>query len=372
MKKIISLILPLILFFVLFFVSCQNAKQETVGKRKLEIITAFSKANQDIGIIALIEKEGKVNNYTAGYANLDKKTKINKDDLFEIGSASKIFTAIAIMQLVEKGDLSLDTTLNEIYPSGNITQLANYNGKNYWHKVTVKMLLNHTTGFIDYLETFGDEEKTFRALNFSTRNFSLEEIINMAIQAGDANFIPQEGFAYSNTNYIILGDIISKKSQMDWRDYIQKHIFKKLALTNTFFGSRMSAEQKSRMITGYANRQLAQMPYSMAQSAGEIISNTEDLRKFLLGWANGNLYQKTNTFKGQISLSANQTEEDSDDFIYTLGVMRISNKVVGHEGQTFGFQTIIGINEKTKDIYILGLNDSLITGIDDLYMKLIN
>ena len=128
----------------LLLVSCQDAKKsepkeapkkpvvnQEINDPTLAMITNFSKENGDMAMIALIEKNGKTNDYTAGYTSIDKTTKVTKNDLFEIGSVSKIFTAVAIMQLIEKGDLSLDTRLDTIYPTGDIKSLANYEGNNY-------------------------------------------------------------------------------------------------------------------------------------------------------------------------------------------------------------------------------------------------
>ena len=65
------------------------------------------------------------------------------------------------------------------------------------------------------------------------------------------HFVPGDRFKYSNTNYIILGDIVSQLSEMPWKTYIRKNILEKAGMENTFFGSEISPEDHRRLMTGY-------------------------------------------------------------------------------------------------------------------------
>ena len=222
---------------ILFFTNIYAQVEMTKVKESTD---AFSKQYADVGTIILVEKQVELINYATGFSNKEKGKKAKTKNLFEIGSASKMFTAIAVLQLVEKGKLSLNTPINKFFPDGKIKNLANFKGKNYWDKVTVEMLLNHTSGFIDYLNVYGDDEKALKIFSVKGKVYVSEELIDLAIAHGDANFIPGEKFKYCNTGYIILGDIISKLSGMNWRDYIQKNIFDKVGMKNTYFGSRLT------------------------------------------------------------------------------------------------------------------------------------
>ncbi|MDA9056603.1 beta-lactamase family protein [Flavobacteriaceae bacterium] len=351
MKKILFIILSL------SSIIGNAQKLDAQLKSEKEIIDEFSKANNNAGVLVLIGRDDNIFTYTSGYSNLEKKTPVNENDLFEIGSASKIFTAIAILQLIEEGQLSLKTKLNTIYPKENITSLANYKGTNYWEQATVEMLLNHTSGFIDYLNIYESDEEALKVFGNSNKDYAFDEIIKLAIDHGDANFVPGKMFKYSNTNYIILGDIISKISKMPWRTYIEKNIFEKAGLKMTFFGSRMSPENKKMLISGYYGTQVTTMPYTLAGSAGEIVSNIYDLRKLLIYWAKGKFYKSPETFKKQISTGLHNMFPQTDTYKYALGAMIIS-ETAGHGGQTFGFQSYLAINPKTKDVYVIGINNA--------------
>jgi len=154
--------------------------------------------------------------FAAGWANRETKSPIQSNALFEIGSMTKMFTAVAIQQLIEQGKLTLNTPINTFYPSGNITGLANFKGKNHWDKITLGMLLKHTSGIIDYLNVYHDDAKALKILGGQGKTYTFDQLIQLALNHGDANFKPDEKFQYCNTGYILLGDIITKVSGMDW------------------------------------------------------------------------------------------------------------------------------------------------------------
>lgn len=337
-----------------------------VSQEPQAIIDAFSKENNDAGVVVLIQKNNSVSAYVSGFSDLDKKEAVQKNDLFEIGSASKVFTAIAILQLIEDGTLSLDTTLDVFYPEGSIKKLANFEGKNYWDKVTVQMLLNHTSGFIDYLNVYESDEKALEIFNNSKIVYSFSDIIKFATDHGEANYMPGKEFAYTNTGYIILGDLITKVSKTPWRTYIENNIFKKAGLKNTYFSSSISEENKKRLLEGHYKNQITHLPPTLAGSAGEIISNLSDLHKFLIAWDQGTFYKNPETFQKQISVGEQQMSPGSDMLNYSLGVMKTSG-LVGHGGQTFGFQSYISINPVTKDVYIIGINNANVSSFNLLF-----
>ncbi|MGY0408918.1 MAG: serine hydrolase domain-containing protein [Polaribacter sp.] len=357
-----------IIIFIIGFtliVGCKKSSKELLAKRTpaQTLVDSFSKNNHDAGVLLLTQINNKSSIYSAGYASVDTKEKVTKNSLFEIGSASKMFTAIAIMQLIEDGKLSLKTTLNTLYPSGDIQKLAKYNGKNYWDKVTVEMLLNHTSGFIDYLNVYDSDEEALKIFNNSKKQYTFNDIVNLAINYGDANFIPDSKFSYSNTNYIILGNIISKISKTPWRTYIENHIFKKTGLKNTVFGSKMSPKQKERLVTGYYKKQITNMPFTLAGSAGAIVSNAYDLQKFLTYWVEGKFYKNPEMLKDQISTGVHNMYPDTDLLKYALGVMELDG-TLGHAGQTFGFQSYLAINLTTKNTHIILINNADASSFD--------
>ncbi len=362
--KFSKIFLPIL---ILVFAS-SNAQIDT--KILTKTIDDFSVQNNNCGISVLISEEEHNIFHAVGLANKEKNKKIKTKDLFEIGSASKMFTAIAILQLIEQGKFSLNTTLDTFYPESDIKKLANFKDENYWNQVTIEMLLNHTSGFVDYLNVYGDDEKALKIFSVKGKEYSFKEITDLAINHGDANFKPGKQFKYCNTGYIILGDIIRIKSGLNWRDYIQKNILDVVKMKNTFFGSRISQKDEKRKMRGYFKGKESFMPPTLAGSAGELVSNTKDLEKFLLAWQQGKLFNKPETLQIQRTKGFHQMYEQSTVLTYGYGVMLIDG-FYGHGGQTFGFQSYITYNPTKKKIYVIGINDAKVEAMN-LFLEIEN
>lgn len=327
-----------------------------------QAVKNYSHENNDTGILMLFAKGDKRVKAAAGLADRESKRPIRTDDLFEIGSASKVFTGVAIFQLIEEGKLSLDTKLNTLYKEGEITKLANYKGKNYWDEVTVGMLLQHTSGFVDYFNVYGDDSKALEILGGKGKHYNFEKLIHLSVEHGDANFKPGERFKYCNTGYIILGDIISKVSGMDWHDYIQTHILDKVGMKHTYFGTRIPQKLRDTMPKGYFASKEAYMPPSLADSAGEIISTLDDLADFMQAWGSGKLYSKKETLQTQLTRGFHLQTDKYDNMYYGYAIMKIEN-FYGHGGQTLGFQSYMAIDPKTDVVYVIGVNDSQVLSL---------
>ncbi len=366
----------IILFFLLLFMACSpqhvsvpegKINQELPAKTRT-LLDEFSQQQGNVGVLVRKEKGGVVYEYATGYATKAQQLARTKD-LFQIGSASKMFTAIAIQQLIEQGHFSLNTPVQQFFLNKpTYSSLSNFKGNNYWGNVTVEMLLNHTSGTIDYLNVYGDDDKALEVYGIRGKEFSSDELISLAINFGDANFVPGEKWSYSNTGYILLGEIISKVSGLDWRDYVQSNIFDAANMTDTWFGTRIPESASNREMSSYYKGAVSYMPPSLASSAGEVVSSLEDMAKFIRHWSKGGFYQKPGTLKQQLTQSFMSMGGDSDVFQYGRGIILLGG-YFGHSGQTFGFQTYVAISPKSGDIYVIGINDASISSMD-LFIEL--
>ena len=361
MKRLITTILTTVTLLI-----AQNT--DTIQTKIQKAVDIYSQETNNTAIMLLFSRGGKTYKASAGLANRAEKKEINTNDLFEIGSASKVFTGIAIFQLIESGKLSLATKLNTFYTEGEITQLANFKGKNYWDKVTVGMLLKHTSGFIDYLNVYGDDSKALTILGGKEKHYTFDKLIHQAVAFGDANFKPGEQYKYCNTGFVILGDIISKASGINWHDYIQKNIMDKVGMKHTYFGSRISTELREKMPKGYMQSKEVYMPPTLADAAGEIISTLEDLSMLMKAWRQGKLYKNPETLTLQLKKGFLLQTDKISNLYYGYAIMKIEG-FYGHGGQTFGFQSYMTVHPKSGDIYIVGVNNSLVMSMD-LFMQL--
>ena len=339
-------------------------QKDTMKQLVTRIVKQYAHDTNNTAIRLLVKKNGHTYKAAAGLADREHNRTVTTDEPFEIGSATKVFTGIAIFQLIEAGKLSLATKLSTFYPKGEITKLANFQGKNYWNEVTVEMLLRHTSGFIDYLNVYNDDAKALKILGGKEKYFSFDKLIHQAVTFGDANFKPGEQFKYCNTGYVILGEIISKVSGMDWRDYIQKHILDRAGMLHTYFGSRIPASLRERMPKGYMNGKEVFMAPSLAGSAGEIISTLDDLATLMQAWGSGRLYDDPHTLAFQLEKGFQlQAPEKIANLYYGYAIMKLED-FYGHGGQTFSFQSYMAIRPQTGETYIVSTNDSTVSSMN--------
>lgn len=326
------------------------------GKTDQQIVSAFAD-DQHTGVLALVERHGQPASYAAGQANVAKGSPMTTDAPFPIGSTTKLFVAVAVLQLVEEGRLELNTGLGALYPTGDVRKLGQFQGRNTFDEVTVEMLLNNTSGFTDYMTTFANDQAAVAGLNGSTTAYTTADLIALAAAKGDAQFAPGTRFGYSNTNYILLGDIIGKVSGQDWRDYVQARVLDRAGLSHTWFGTRLTPEQAALLPQGYYAGSPASMPYSIAGSSGELVSTLADLNAFLHAWSSGRLFRNPDTFNRQLTTGTHAMDWYTPYLTYSLGVMGVDG-AVGHPGQTIGFQCFAGLDPATGNTYVVAANNA--------------
>lgn len=175
------------------------------------------------GIAAGIVIDGKIVYDTyAGYADLTDSSLIGEHSRFNIASNGKQFTALAILMLVEKGKLSLDDDLRIFFP-------ALY--PDIKESIQIKHLLNHSSGIRDVYRLWG-----LQGLTWWEHTFDNSDALALLGKQDDLNFEPGSQYLYSNSNYILLAEIIGKVSGSTFVDYTTR-MFQDLNMPNTSFVS---------------------------------------------------------------------------------------------------------------------------------------
>jgi CubicO group peptidase (beta-lactamase class C family) len=152
-----------------------------------------------------------------GYADHAFNALNKVDTKFNLGSMGKMFTAVAVLQLVEQGKLSLDDLL--------IKDLPDYPNKEVANKITIYQLLTHTSGLGDF---FGKEFADSSMARFQTLESLLPLFVNQPLL-----FEPGTKWSYSNAGFIVLGLVIQHVSGESYYDYVREHIFKPAGMINT-------------------------------------------------------------------------------------------------------------------------------------------
>ena len=296
----------------------------------------------------------------AGLSDVANNTPLKPEMIFRIGSVTKTFTSELILRLIDNptyaSKITLDTTLVTLLPD-TATTLSNYPV----NKITVRMLLNHTSGIYDYTNdcTFQDKYK-----NFPEKSpYSFADLIAIA----NANASSSTGmgvFSYSNTNYLLLAQISEAITQKAYPDQMNALIHSsEVGLPSTNSPQSGEFRMPSPYTNGYINwclhdkfssckytgpapneRSLrTNLDANYAWSAGDITSNGADLAKWIRLVGTGVLLKPT-TFAAQLD----GVPMGPGGPLYGLGIMIIYNMfgynetIRGHEGEISGFEAFAG------------------------------
>ncbi len=232
-----------------------------------EVIQTYVANDQFMGTVLVTKRGQIVFDKAYGYADLEWQTPMTTDTKLRIGSMTKQFTAAAILLLEERGKLKTDDLIKTYLPDAPAS----------WDKITIQNLLTHTSGLPNYTAQPG-----FRTL--MTQAATPAQIIAL-FRDRPLEFAPGSNWAYSNSNYFLLGLIIEKVSGQAYADFLRTNIWAPLHMDNT--GYDLSAPLLPRRAHGYAwgpqgleNASYADM--STPFSAGAMYSTTHDL----LTWEN--------------------------------------------------------------------------------------
>lgn len=283
-----------------------------------------------------------------GYANYHTKELLMVDAKCRIASITKPITATAILQLVESKKLTLNDKLINFFP--------NYpNGQS----ITIYQLLSHTSGIPNWWEGGMPQNTPSDFPMCSEPHLYIEQMKNTSL------FDPGSFFSYSNTGYVLLGEIIEIASKMKFEDYLKKHIFTIAGMQNTEL--EYLEHPQSDWASGYIKKPNSLLPYDdpdsypMPYAAGGLRSTTNDLLLFLQALENGLLisnemfikmtsYAKVNNGKlTHESIFIHKGEKprfprNVKKFGYGLGFQIIENfgvKTISHGGDIAGFNSVL-------------------------------
>ena len=255
----------LVVFYLLAISSL--AHSQNMQAEMADFISGFHNFKQFNGNV-LVAKDGKVLfEQSVGYANFEWDIRHSNKSKFRIGSITKQFTAMLILQLAQDGKLKLDDHL--------ATYLPDYR-KDIATKITLRQILNHTSGLGNYTQA-----KSFRD-EYSRNPYSVDEFIRL-LCSDDLVFEPGTEFRYSNSGYFILGAVIEKVTGQKYQDVLQKNILDPLDMKDTGYDShnkiikfRVSGYDNG--LAGYSNTDYLDM--SIPYAAGSMYSTARDLLKW--------------------------------------------------------------------------------------------
>jgi CubicO group peptidase (beta-lactamase class C family) len=286
------------------------------------------------GIIIYVNQAGKSSFYSAGWKNREKQVPADPHALFKIGSISKLYIAAATTKLVADQRLSLDDTLAKLIPE--VAERIEYADK-----ITLRMLLQHRSGIPDFL--FDPEFKN---------SDPEEDYLTTASLIFDepADFQPDKKYRYSNTNYLLIGEILDRTLGYSHHDYIKNTILIPLDLHNTY--SLYSEADPNDVMSGYYIGYEPDLKSNdFTRPGGSMVASAEDVGIFLRALIDGTLfneeeqaiyssvyvYEHTGWLDGYTSIARYQSDIDavvvqfvntSSNEMYWLKLKRVYNRIV--------------------------------------------
>jgi CubicO group peptidase (beta-lactamase class C family) len=286
----------------------------------------------------------------SGVADVRTGRSVRPDMKHRVGSITKTFVAAAVLQQVEQGRIQLDAPIGRYLPE----EVPGERGQ----AITVRMLLNHTSGIGDYIP----------AAFPSLRNLSPEQLIKWGLEAVPDSSRPTNApgtrWSYSNTNYVIAGRLLEKVTGVDAETHITRNVIRRAGLKHTYFPDDPEIRgDHSRMYESlYGNirppRDYSRYDMSWAGTAGALVSTMDDLNRFYRSLLTGKIIGADALAEMRRTVPV----KDADGNVlmnYGLGLHSVNlpcGAFWGHDGVVFGAGTQSLAGEGGGQQISVGLN----------------
>jgi D-alanyl-D-alanine carboxypeptidase len=293
-------------------------------------------------------RDGRTRDLTAGVGDLRTGAKVPVDGQVRIGSNTKVFTSVVVLQLVAEGKVDLDAPVETYLPG--LVRGEGIDGR----RITVRQLLQHTSGLPSYTD-FLDVEHFF-----DIRHTYLEprELLDLAL-AHPAEFAPGTKWKYSNTNYVLAGLLIQKVTGRPVAEELTNRVIRKAGLRHTYFPAVGDEGIRERHPQGYypdesgALRDITILDPSWAWAAGQLIATPGDLNKFFGALIGGRLLPAAQLEQMRTTVPA---QELAPGARYGLGLVSFplscGGVAWGHGGDIPGYETRGGVTEDGRAVAI--------------------
>ncbi|WP_162499776.1 serine hydrolase domain-containing protein [Mucilaginibacter terrigena] len=293
------------------------ASAQTINSAKLDsFLNVLAANNKTMGSIAIAQNGKIVYQKAVGYADAGKQIAANTKTKYRIGSITKMFTGVIVMQLAEEGKLTVETTLDKFYP-----QMPNAG------KITVAMMLSHRSG----LHNFTNDPAYGGYM--ATPQTHEQLLSRMAAMAPD--FEPGEKYAYCNTNFVLLGYIIEKITGKPYAEEIKERIVSKIGLADTYYGGKINVANSEALPYKYNGgwQEGPQTDMSIPAGAGAIESTPADLVKFADALFSGKLISNA---------SLQKMMPVAESYGFAMGKSNLDDKIgYGHTGAIDAYRSIL-------------------------------
>lgn len=311
-----------------------RAERAPVKRLDLSALNDVVRAGDAAGLVVGVSRKGAVELVAFGWSDVNANRSIATEDVFRFASMTKTFTAVAVLQLVERGALTLDAPLSKVLP----------NYRSAHTDITVRQLLEHTSGipnFTEFAAFAGLESKDVEP-----------ETLTALFKDEPLDFGPGSRFAYSNSGYVLLGMIVEQLSGERFGDYLAVHVLEPAGMKRTAMCGDVPASWS--VVRGYARDPASGLklatPISVRTpfAAGGLCGTASDVLRFWDALAHGKLVSP-DSYR---AMKEPGTLKEGIPRGYGLGVGFSSvsaRQVVGHDGGIAGFSTAM-LRDDDEDV----------------------
>ena len=303
------------------------------GARLQQLLDAVHDAGMP-GLFAQVRDGRRTWNLAAGVADVETNRPVRPWFQHRIGSITKTFVATTVLQLVGERRVRLDAPVARYLPGVVPGELG--------QQVTIRMLLNHTSGLGDYDDVLLADYASVEALQF--RTITPQELIGIGLSQPPTN-APGERWSYSNTNYILLGLLIERVTGHRYASEVTRRILRPLNLRHTYFPGT-NPHIRGPHMAAYVPwsdgtlRDFADFNMSWGWAAGEMISTADDLNRFYRALLTGRLLRPELLAQMQTTVPVEPSMPDFGG--YGLGIYWLTTpcgRMWGHSGGVVGHTT---------------------------------
>jgi D-alanyl-D-alanine carboxypeptidase len=299
---------------------------------------------QPAALATVKDRTGHTRTYTAGVGDLATGSKVPRDGRVRIGSNTKSFTAVVVLQLVAEGKVALNAKVETYLPG--LVRGEGIDGR----RISVRQLLQHTSGLPDYEKDVTDDIVQGRYLE-------PRDVLDRAFQH-KADFDPGSKWAYSNTNYVVAGLIVQKITGRPLAEEIDRRIIQRIGLRDTYFPAPGDLTVKGPHPKGYQQltpgaplSDVTRIDPSAAWAAGQMVSTNSDLNRFFTALLAGRLLPPAQLAEMRTTVPIGDTGAG-----YGLGLMSrplsCGGTFWGHGGDISGYETRGGVTEDGRAVNI--------------------
>ena len=289
-------------------------------------------------LAAVSDSKGESAGVAVGKGNLETGQAPPMDGEVRVGSNTKTFVAVVVMQMVQEGKVGLDEPIETYLPG--LIKGEGVDGS----KITVRQLLQHTSGLPDFEETLFGTTDVFQ---YRYHYVTPRDILDSALSK-PAQFEPGTQWKYTNTNYVVLGMLVERVSQRPVGEQIDERIVKKLGLSHTYFPAPGDKSIKGTHPQGYhlngegKLEDITEMDPAWAWAAGAMVSTPGELNTFFQAVFDGRLLTQAS-----IDEMKKGVDIGSGGRVYGLGLIGRSlscgGTAWGHGGDIAGYHTRGGV-----------------------------